>query len=107
MTHSDAIELKGLVRGLRKQMGLTLAQMGEVCGISKSQMHEVERTDRASLSVALALETVSQNAPGIAPINAADLNDDVKAARHGVVVTAPAAGASPGKADENSRSRAA
>jgi transcriptional regulator with XRE-family HTH domain len=71
------------VQSLRKALGLTLAEMGERCGISKSQMHEVERSGRASLPVALRIEELSQGA-----IDAGDLNDDVRAARHGVGATA-------------------
>lgn len=65
------------IRAFRKALGLTLAEMGERCGISKSQMHEVERVGRASLPVALAIEALSEGS-----IDAAALNDDVRAARH-------------------------
>ncbi len=77
------------VRALRKGLGLTLAEMGERVGISKSQMHEVERSGRASLDVAIAIERLSVEAmadfvEGIAVIDAADLSEDVRKARHAV-----------------------
>lgn len=72
-----------LVAGLRAAMGLTLVEMGERVGLSKSQMHEVERTDRASLRVALAIETLSASVPGMA-IDAACLCEDVRLSRHGM-----------------------
>ena len=77
------------VAGLRAELALTLLEMGERIGLSKSQMHEVERLDRASLRVALAIEELSGGR-----IDAAALNDDVKLSRH---VTPPAhvTGASP------------
>lgn len=65
------------IASLRRALGMTLVQMGQACGISKSQMHEVERTGRASLPVALRLEQLSGGR-----IDAAALNDDVRAARH-------------------------
>jgi len=76
------------VHAMRKALGLTLAEMGERCGISKSQMHEVERTGRASLPVALAIEQLSAASEHDPAIDAGDLNDDVRAARHGVVNSA-------------------
>ena len=83
MSEPQQIELASPVRALRKALGLTLAEMGERCGISKSQMHEVERAGRASLPVALAIEALSEGR-----IDAADLNEDVKAARHAPAFTA-------------------
>ena len=101
---SDAIHTENarLIALLRRELGLTLAEMGERCGISKSQMHEVERTGRASLPVALALETLAVEAVAdfvikAVPFSAADLNEDVRAARHGLGVTALPAAASTGQ----------
>lgn len=74
MSHSITIA------DLRAEMDLTLAEFGQLIGLSKSQMHEVERTGRASLRVALALEQLSSRR-----IDAARLNDDVRQAREGVV----------------------
>jgi len=65
------------VAALRSELGLTLAEMGERIGLSKSQMHEVENSGRASLRVALEIERLSGKR-----IDAATLNDDVRAARH-------------------------
>lgn len=73
MSHSITIA------DLRAEMDLTLAEFGQLIGLSKSQMHEVERTGRASLRVALAVEQLSQRR-----IDAAMLNDDVRQAREGV-----------------------
>lgn len=98
MTQVTNTAAPSLVRELREEMGLTLAEMGRRCGISKSQMHEVERTGRASLPVALAIEALS-----LGQIDAGDLNEDVRAARHALLDSAAAPGLSPGKAGGNSR----
>lgn len=94
------------IAALRRALGMTLVQMGHACGISKSQMHEVERTGRASLPVALRLEQLSDGR-----IDAAALNDDVKAARHSqniksaralvhsVIHTVPEGNSSPGSGE--------
>lgn len=68
------------VAALRASLGLTLADMGERVGLSKSQMHEVERAGRASLPVALRIEALAEGR-----IDAADLCEDVRAARAGLV----------------------
>jgi DNA-binding XRE family transcriptional regulator len=65
------------VAALRRSLGMTLGEMGRACGISKSQMHAVERSGRASLRVALRLEELSGGR-----IDAGALNADVRAARH-------------------------
>ena len=83
MTEHQPIDAPSPILALRRGLGLTLAEMGERCGISKSQMHEVERTGRASLPVALAIEQLSAGA-----IDAGDLNEDVKAARHSILAAA-------------------
>lgn len=85
------------VAGLRAELELTLAEMGERIGLSKSQMHEVERSGRASLRVALAIEELSGRR-----IDAASLNDDVKASRHGLANSGDGAAASTGQVDEES-----
>lgn len=61
---------------LRSELDLTLAQMGERVGLSKSQMHEVERTGQASLPVALEIEKLSGGR-----IDAASLSEAVRLAR--------------------------
>jgi DNA-binding XRE family transcriptional regulator len=64
------------VAALRAELKLTLADMGERVGISKSQMHEVEANNRASLRVALAIEELSG-----CRIDAGALNEDVRLSR--------------------------
>jgi len=86
MEHSPSIA------GLRAELGLTLAEMGDRCGISKSQMHEVEKTGRAALRVALAIEDLSEGR-----VDAGALCEDVRLSRHAVMVTAGPAAPSPGK----------
>lgn len=85
------------VASLRAELGLTLAEMGERIGLSKSQMHEVESTGRASLRVALAIEELSERR-----IDAAGLNDDVRAARHAAAVSVTPGDGSTGQSDEMS-----
>ena len=92
------------ISGLRAELDLTLQQMGERIGLSKSQMHEVESTGRASLRVAVALEELSGGR-----IDAAAICDDVKLARvavvsHGLESNPAGADLSPGKGGEISRS---
>ncbi len=74
------------VADLRAMLNLTLEGMGAQLCISKSQMHEVERTGRASLKVALRIEELSDGR-----IDAADLNEDVRAARRTVPASPPGA----------------
>lgn len=82
MSEADAIAVSappsGQVAEFRARLALTLAEFGARIGLSKSQMHEVERSDRASLRVALAIEDLSGG-----EIDAALLCDDVRLARHG------------------------
>lgn len=80
----DSAAPPNAVAALRAGLGLTLAEMGERIGLSKSQMHEVERTGRASLPVALRIEKLSATLGEELRIDAADLSVDVQAARHGV-----------------------
>ena len=63
---------------LRTELGLSLAEMGARVGLSKSQMHDIERRNAATLRVAIALENL---APG--RIDAAAICEEVKLARHG------------------------
>lgn len=81
---------------LRNELGLSLAEMGARIGVSKSQMHDIERRNAATLRVALALETM---APG--RIDAAAICEDVRLARHGAGDSANLAEVSQGKAGEN------
>lgn len=64
------------VAALRAELDLTLAQMGARVGLSKSQMHEVERSGQASLPVALEIERLSAGR-----IDAAALCEAVRLAR--------------------------
>lgn len=64
------------VAALRAELGLTLVQLGGLVELSKSQMHEVEAVNRASLRVAIAIEKLSGGR-----IDARSLNDDVRLAR--------------------------
>lgn len=83
---------------LRAELGLSLEQFAERVGLqSRGRMSVIEREGRCSLDVALAIEALSGGR-----IDAALLNDDVKAARHGVGITPPAAGLSAGNAGGNS-----
>lgn len=70
------------IAALRTELGLTLQQFGERIELSKSQMYEAERTNRASVRVAIEIEALSDGR-----IDAAELNDDVKLSRHGVAST--------------------
>lgn len=97
MIEHDAIGTSGSVAALsvadlRGELGLTLAEMGERVGLSKSQMHEVERTNRASLRVALAIEALAAGR-----IDAGSLSEDVRLSRHGLGDSAAVAAPSPGK----------
>lgn len=83
------------VARLRATLGLTLEGMGDRIGLSKSQMHAVETTGRASLRVALAIEALSDGA-----IDAAALSEDVRLSRHGLEDGADAAAAATGKAGD-------
>lgn len=85
----------------RAELGLTLAEMGERVGLSKSQMHDVEKSGRASLTVALEIERLSGGR-----IDASDLNDGVRASRHGLEVRTPEACRSTGNTEADSRAAA-
>lgn len=88
---NDAISISSL----RTEFSETLEVFGRRIGLSKSQMHEVEKTNRASLRVALAIETLSEGR-----IDAAGLCEEVRLARravHDVDASAVAAAPSPGK----------
>lgn len=101
MTEQQAIPLGAVeadalsIADLRRELGLTLAEMGERVGLSKSQMHDAEAKNRASLGVALRIEELSGGR-----IDAAAINEDVRLARHGLPDTAETEGSSPGKGGE-------
>lgn len=69
------------IAALRTELTLTLQELGERIGLSKSQMHEVEQSNRASVRVAVALEELSGGR-----IDAAGLNEDVRLSRHGAAL---------------------
>ena len=72
---------------LRAELGLSLEQMAERVGLqSRGRMSVIEREGRCSLDVALAIETLSGGR-----IDAGDLNEDVRAARHGLLNSAKGA----------------
>lgn len=66
---------------LRVELGFNLGQMCEALGLSsKGYLSTIERDNRCSLPVALRIEELSAGR-----IDAADLNEDVRAARAGLV----------------------
>jgi DNA-binding XRE family transcriptional regulator len=81
---------------LRTELGLSLAEMGARVGLSKSQMHDIERRNAATLRVALALEAL---APG--RIDAAAICEEVKLARHGLADTSNLDQSSRGNSGDN------
>jgi transcriptional regulator with XRE-family HTH domain len=93
---NDDIERGISIADLRTELGITLAEMGQMVGLSKSQMHDVERRNAASLRVAVALEQLAGGR-----IDAVALCADVLLARHGQTDTAEMAAMSPGKSVDN------
>ena len=83
------------IAALRTELGLTLQELGERIELSKSQMHEVEQSNRASVRVAVAIEELSGGR-----IDAAGLNEDVRLSRHGALDTPDPAPVSRGKGGE-------
>ena len=88
------------IASLRAELGLTLADFGERIGLSKSQTHDAEATNRTSLRVAVEIEALSEGR-----IDAADLNDDVRKARHGIAITPSSAPPATGQNGELSGER--
>lgn len=84
------------IASLRAEMGLSLEEFAGRVGLaSRGRMSVIERENRCSLDVALKIEALSDGR-----IDAADLSDDVRAARHGRTVSADALAPSAGKAGE-------
>jgi hypothetical protein len=84
---------------LRAELGLSLEQFAEKVGLqSRGRMSVIEREGRCSLEVALRIETLSGGR-----IDTAQLSEDVKAARHGVVITSAMLAASSGNLAKDSR----
>ena len=66
---------------LRKSMGMTQSEFALAIGLTtKSKVSEIEKYGKASVDVSLAIENLSI-LNGVARIDAATLNDDVKKAR--------------------------
>lgn len=87
------------VAALRASLGETGEQFGQRIGLSKSKVSELENGRfRPSAKVAVTLEELSGG-----QIDAADLCDDVRVARHGLGVSTEMAETSPGKSGENSQ----
>lgn len=106
---------------LRKSMGMTQSEFALAIGLStKSKVSEIEKNNRASVDVALAIEALSVR-DGRARIDAASLNDDVAKSReactaichkdiqshHGLMDIAAGAAVPTGKINETSREVAA
>lgn len=88
------------IADLRAELGLSLEQFAERVGLqSRGRMSVIEREGRCSLDVALQIEALAEGR-----IDAADLNEDVKAARHGLGDTSARADLSAGNAGSDSRS---
>ena len=69
---------------LRTEMGLSLEAFAALIGLqSRGRMSVIEREGRCALGVALKIEALSMQ-DGEPRIDAADLNDDVRASRQGV-----------------------
>ena len=69
-----------LIAELRAEMGLSLEEFAARLGLaSRGRMSVIERENRCSLRVALAIEDLAKGR-----IDAGDLSEEVKAARHGL-----------------------
>jgi DNA-binding XRE family transcriptional regulator len=87
------------IETLRRELGLNQADFAGRIGLAnKASVSLLERGGPCSLPVALAIEALSAGR-----IDAADLNQDVKAARHAVLDSSAVANVSPGKVAGNSR----
>lgn len=87
------------IREWRTARELSLSDFAAAIGMAKGKVSEMERDlFRPGVQVALRIEELSQGA-----IDAGDLNDDVRAARHAVLGSAEAAGLSSGKTGADSR----
>lgn len=87
------------VRAWRVGQDMSGAALAEALGISRGKVSEMESgAFLPGVKVALAIEALSAGR-----IDAADLNEDVKAARHAVLDSSAVANVSPGKVAGNSR----
>jgi predicted transcriptional regulator len=84
------------IADLRSEMGLSLEAFAAQIGLqSRGRMSVIERENRCSLDVALKIEDLSGGR-----VDAADLSEDVRAARHGLIDAAAQHGASTGHCGE-------
>lgn len=76
-------EVAAQVRELRRERGESGEEFGAVIGLSKGKVSELECGKfRPNVACALLIEALSMQ-DGTPRIDAADLNDDVRASRHG------------------------
>ena len=86
------------IADFRSELGLSLESFAAQLGLqSRGRMSVIERENRCSLEVALKIEELSGGR-----VDAASLNSDVRAARHGLSDTAARHDASTGQIDETS-----
>lgn len=86
------------IEALRRELGLNQTEFALRIGLAnKASVSLLERGGPCSLPVAIKIEELSEGR-----IDAADLNEDVKAARHGLGVTTYPADLSPGNTGGNS-----
>jgi predicted transcriptional regulator len=84
------------IADLRNEMELSLEAFAALVGIqSRGRMSVIERENRCALRVALAIEELSTGR-----IDAADLCDDVRKARHAVLDIAKPVGVSTGNIND-------
>lgn len=97
LTAASSIGAK--IRGWRTARALSLSDFAEAIGMSKGKVSEMERDLFApGVKAALEIERLSGGA-----IDAGELNEDVRAARHAVVGSGAAAPASTGNIAQSSR----
>ena len=76
----EGLDAFQMVRALRREREETVEQFGQVVGLSKGKVSELENgTFRPGVDVALRIEALSGNR-----IDAAELSEDVRKARHGL-----------------------
>jgi DNA-binding XRE family transcriptional regulator len=93
------MEVPLTIEALRRELGLNQAEFALRIGLAnKASVSLLERGGPCSLPVALAIEALSNGR-----IDACALNEDVRAARHGVVITSAMPAPSAGKIDGVSR----
>lgn len=92
-----------LIASERKRRGYSQTELGRRIGLARSKVSEMESGKFSpGVSVALKIEELSEGR-----INAADLNEDVKASRHALLNSATAEPASIGQSHDLSSQDAA